>query len=165
MTPNLGAGGNAAIESAAALANSLTRIRQPTPSLATVQVVLREFHLKRRQRSNYVCMAANELSPAEVLATLPEMIIANYIVPLGDAMSDLTCEIMIGAKMLKFLLPPVRSLQATMPWNSEMGLAKRENRFIRALYALPILFVLYWFASTMNVAADVVALHWLEQVK
>lgn len=157
MTPNLGAGGNAAIESAAALANSLSRIREPTPSLAAVQATLIEFHLKRRHRAKYVCMAANALSRIEVLATLPEMIIANYGVPLGDAMSDLTCEIMIGAEMLEGLPPPERSLEGTMPWNSEMGLGKHENRFIRALYALPILLVLYWFVSVMHVMTDVVA--------
>ncbi|KFZ24305.1 hypothetical protein V502_01200 [Pseudogymnoascus sp. VKM F-4520 (FW-2644)] len=157
MTPNLGAGGNAAIESAAALANSLSRIRERTPSLATVQAALREFHLKRRHRAKYVCMAANALSRIEVLATLPEMVIANYGVPLGDAMSDLTCEIMIGAEILEGLPPPARSLEGTMPWNSEMGLGKHENRFIRALYALPILLVLYWFSSMLHVTANAVA--------
>lgn len=157
MTPNLGAGGNAAIESAAALANSLSRIREPTPSLATVQTALEEFHLKRRHRAKYVCMAANALSRIEVLATLPEMIIANHGVPLGDAMSDLTCELMIGAEMLECLPPPTRSLEVTMPWNSEMGLGKHENRFVRAIYALPILLVLYWFGSMVHVAADAVA--------
>ncbi|KFY39521.1 hypothetical protein V494_03954 [Pseudogymnoascus sp. VKM F-4513 (FW-928)] len=156
MTPNLGAGGNAAIESAAALANSLSRIRGATPSLATVQTALREFHLKRRHRAKYVCLAANELSRIEVLATLPEKIMANHGVPLGDAMSDLTCELMIGAEMLENLPPPARSLKATMPWNSEMGIGKHENRLIRALYALPILLVLYWFASTIGVTTDVV---------
>lgn len=157
MTPNLGAGGNAAIESAAALANSLSRIRDLTPSLATVQAALKRFHLKRRHRAKYIGMAANELSRVEVLATVPEMIIANHVVPLGDAMSEMTCEIMIGAELLEYLPPPARSLEVTMPWNSEMGLGKHENRLIRALYALPILLVLYWFTNMMHVTADAVA--------
>ena len=47
MASNLGTGGNAAIESAAALVNSLTKIKDSDPSLAQMEAVLNEFHRKR----------------------------------------------------------------------------------------------------------------------
>jgi 2-polyprenyl-6-methoxyphenol hydroxylase-like FAD-dependent oxidoreductase len=54
MTPNLGAGGNAAIESAAALANSLSRMKDPNPSLDKVRAALEEFYAKRHERANRI---------------------------------------------------------------------------------------------------------------
>lgn len=66
MTPNLGAGGNAAIESAAALANSLTALSQSTktgqpPSLEVVRKFLRAYYEKRHLRANIICDSANDL--------------------------------------------------------------------------------------------------------
>jgi len=47
MTPNLGAGANAAIESATALANSLSGLTTSKPSLEEVRNALTEFYTKR----------------------------------------------------------------------------------------------------------------------
>jgi 2-polyprenyl-6-methoxyphenol hydroxylase-like FAD-dependent oxidoreductase len=69
MTPNLGAGGNTAIESVAALANSISNLTDPDLSLDKVQDVLKGFYMKRHKRANSVCKSANELTRVEALAT------------------------------------------------------------------------------------------------
>lgn len=155
MTPNLGAGGNAAIESAAALANSLSRIADPNPSLDKVRAALKEFYEKRNDRANSVVKSANELTRIESLSNLPNMLLAIYGIPaLGDFLSDITCDTMVGAELLDSLPPPARSLEATMPWNPETGVGKHESKLLRALYALPILLVLYGASQTMGVTVQ-----------
>lgn len=151
MTPNLGAGGNAAIESAAALANSLSRIADPNPSLDEVRKALNEFYVKRHVRANKLCDSANELTRIEALATLPDKIMALHVIPaLGDFLCDITCDSIVGAELLETLPAPLRSMTATMPWNPESGVGKHEKKWIRALYALPLLMILYGCGKTMG---------------
>jgi hypothetical protein len=155
MTPNLGAGGNAAIESAAALANSLSRMKDPNPSLDKVRAALEEFYAKRHERANRIIKSANDLTRMEAQATLRDKIMGVYVVPaLGDFLADLTCDVMVGAEILESLPPPPRSLTATMPWNPDSGVGKHENKLVRALYALPLLFILYGAGQTMGRTAQ-----------
>ncbi|KFZ09191.1 hypothetical protein V501_05682 [Pseudogymnoascus sp. VKM F-4519 (FW-2642)] len=154
MTPNLGAGGNAAVESAAALANSMSRLG-PNPSLDEVRKVLKEFYQKRHERANAICKSANDLTRIEALATLPHKIFALHLIPaLGDFLADITCDSMVGAEILESLPPPPKSLTATMPWNPEMGVGKHESKLIRALYALPLLAIFYGCGKTMGPALE-----------
>lgn len=151
MTPNLGAGGNAAIESAAALANSISKLKGPSPSTAEVRTALKEFYVKRHDRANATIKSANDLTRIEALATLTDKIMAIHAIPaLGDFLADVTCDSMVGAEMLDSLPPPAKSLEATMPWNPESGIGKHKSKFLRALYALPLLVILYGCAKTMG---------------
>jgi hypothetical protein len=151
MTPNLGAGGNAAIESAAALANSLSGLTTSKPSLEEVQNALTEFYTKRQLRANAICDLANGLTRIEALATLPDKIMALYAIPaLGDFLTDVTCDGIVGAEILNALPVPARSLTATMPWNPESGVGKHESRWKRAMYALPLLLILYGSYRTLG---------------
>lgn len=153
MTPHFGAGGNAAIESAAALANSISNLASPNPTLDEVRMALRGFYLKRHERANAICKAANELTRIEALETLPRKIMALYLIPaLGDFLADITCDSIVGAEILESLPPPPRSLAATMPWNPELGVGKHESKLIRALYALPLLAIFYGCGKTMGPA-------------
>lgn len=153
MTPNLGAGGNAAIESAAALANSISKLKSTTPSTDEVRTALKEFYVKRHDRANATIKAANDFTRVEALDTLTAKIMAIYVIPiLGDFISDITCDSMVGAEMLDSLPPPARSLEATMPWDPETGIGKHESKFLRALYALPLIVILYGCANTMGSA-------------
>ena len=99
MTPNLGAGGNSAIESSAALANCLAKIARP--GLAEIQAALQQFQEIRRPRANAICNAANLLTRVEAFATLPHKLAALYVIPmLGDFLTDVTCAAMVGAEKL-----------------------------------------------------------------
>ncbi len=151
MTPNLGAGGNAAIESATALANALSKLPNHTLSLEQVRHALNEFYRKRYERANLTCDQANDLTRLEALSNLGSKPTVWYALPyLGDALVDLTCDFMVGAEILDALPAPAQSLTATMPWNTEAGVGKHENKLVRALWALPILLALYGASQTMG---------------
>lgn len=151
MTPNLGAGGNAAIESAAALANALSKLPNHAPSLEEIRNALNAFYKKRQLRANVTCDTANSLTRLESLSSLGNKLMAWYALPyLGDIIVDLTTDTSIGAELLDALPPPPQSLTATMPWNPEAGVGKHESKLIRALWALPILLVLYGVSQTMG---------------
>lgn len=73
-----------------------------------------------------------------------------YAIPaLGDFLSDITYDSMVGAKLLEILPAPARSLTATMPWSLEAGVGNHEKKWVRALYAMPLLFILYGCSQTM----------------
>jgi hypothetical protein len=74
-----------------------------------------------------------------------------YAIPaLGDLLSDITCDAMVGAEILESLPPPPRPLRATMPWNPESSVGKHENQLVRAVYALPLLFIFYGAGQKMG---------------
>lgn len=149
MTPNLGAGGNAAIESAAALANHIAKLPL-NPSQATIRKTLDDFYIKRNSRVNLVCDVANKLTRIEALDTFGDKIMALYVVPkLGDALWDLTCETIMGAESIESLPLPARSQESTMAWDPETGIGKKESGLVRALWALPLLGITYACQKTM----------------
>jgi hypothetical protein len=91
----------------------------------------------------------------EAQATLCGKTMGVYVVPaLGDFLADLTCDVIVGAEILESLPPPPRSLTATMPWNPDSGVGKHGNKLVRALYALPLLFILYGAGQTMGRTAQ-----------
>lgn len=90
MTPNMGAGGNAAIETAAALANELKKIsdtaEKGTPSYDNIKAHLGSYQKLRDTRLTAVLEAANNLTRVHALATLKHKILAFWVFPnMGDA--------------------------------------------------------------------------------
>ncbi|KUJ21599.1 FAD/NAD(P)-binding domain-containing protein [Mollisia scopiformis] len=152
VTPNAGAGGNAAIESAAALANSLATLKNTKkPSLVEIQTALRQFYEKRHERANVIIETANKLTRIEALETLKDKAIVYYALPyLADSLVNRNSNSTIGAELLDFLPEPKRSLEAMMPWNPNGGLGKEESRLLRALYAVPLLLITYACHRTMG---------------
>lgn len=151
MTPNLGAGGNAAIESAAALANHIFKLTSSNPPVEEIQKVFKDFHNKRKDRANSTCDTANDLTRIEALDNWVYKILAIHVIPAaGDFLTDLTTDALVGAELLESLPAPARSLTATMPWDPEAGIGKKEKKWVRALYALPLLAIVYGCHRTMG---------------
>lgn len=151
MTPNLGAGGNAAIESATALANHIFKLTSTNPSTEELDKVFKAFHKKRENRANSTCDTANDLTRIEALDNWVYKILALKVIPAaGDFLTDLTTDALVGAEILESLPPPARSLAATMPWDPEAGIGKKEKKWVRALYALPLLAIVYGCHLTMG---------------
>lgn len=149
MTPNLGAGGNAAIESAAALANTLSRLSNP--SLTEVTRALQSYYDKRHTRVNLICDAANQLTRLEAFDNPMLKLTALYAIPaLGDFLVDVTCAGITGAELVEYLPVPQKALTATMVWDPESGVGKNEKKWMRALYALPLLAIVYGCHRTMG---------------
>ena len=144
MTPNIGQGGNAAIESAAALSNSLKRLLSNAtyeqPSFEEVTHSLRSFQKIREVRAKGTFEISNKMTRVEALKGLPERMLALYISPYtGDWFGNLASHGCVGAEKLEYLPDTERSFKATMPFNRNYGVGHEESHLYRAMVALPIL--------------------------
>lgn len=83
MTPNMGAGGNAAMETAAALANELKKMvdtaEKGRPSYTTIRDHLGNYQKLRDIRLTAVSKAANGLTRIHALATLKDKLFAFWV--------------------------------------------------------------------------------------
>jgi hypothetical protein len=148
MTPNLGQGGNAAIESCAALSNSLKRLMSNAsfakPSFEEVKHALRNFQQTREVRAKAVFETSNMVTRVEALKGLPERMVAFYVSPYtGDWVANLAAHSSVGAEKLEYLPDTKRLFMATMPFNRNYGVGREESRLYRGLVALPILITGY----------------------
>lgn len=143
MTPNAGLGGNAALESAAALANSIKALIdscKTRPTLEEVKQSLKEYELSRYNRSSELMKAANSVTRLQALRGVLERFTVFFIFPnAGDALSDMMSDWLIGATKIDYLPHPERSLKGTMPFNPDQGVGKKESITFRLLRAIPFL--------------------------
>ncbi|KAK4652081.1 hypothetical protein QC762_000120 [Podospora pseudocomata] len=145
-TPNLGVGGNIAIESAAALANGIKKLAdkcartgQLRPSPDDIQKMLAEYQQERETRAAAVVDASGFLTQAHCMQTAYSRFFVNWLLPnFGELIAELFHHVMIGATKIDYLPLPKRSLMVTAPFNPTMGDGRRESRFERALFALPL---------------------------
>ena len=83
VTPNMGAGGNAAMETAAALANELKKMvdtaEKGKPSYETIKARLGDYQRTRDSRMTAISEAANGLTRIHALATLKDKLLAFWV--------------------------------------------------------------------------------------
>ncbi|KAF1834748.1 hypothetical protein BDW02DRAFT_568714 [Decorospora gaudefroyi] len=144
MTPNMGAGGNAAIETVAALANELKKMKEISekgkPSYDIIKEHLGNYQKTRETRATAICTASNGLTRIHALKTIRDKLFAFWILPnAGDMFIDLNCDMVTGSVKLDYLPLPERSLHGTMPFNPSQGLGHKESKMVRAVKALPFL--------------------------
>ncbi|ERF70332.1 hypothetical protein EPUS_07597 [Endocarpon pusillum Z07020] len=147
MTPNSGAGGNAAIESAAALANAINslKIAACNPSLEDVSHIMTGYQEERKFRVSETIKSAHQVTRFQALKGVKERLIAKYVLPVTVELgADSETDGWIGSTMLNYLPPPPRSLCGTMPFNPSQGRGKHESLLRRAIFALPLLAVGIW---------------------
>ncbi|THY17079.1 FAD/NAD(P)-binding domain-containing protein [Aureobasidium pullulans] len=144
MTPNAGFGGNAAMESAAALANSIKKladqIKEGRPTEDQIVACLQGYQKKREIRAKAAIDASTLLTRVQALATWGHALFAKYgLTILGDFLENLGSNMAVGATLLDYLPPPEVSLKGALPFNPEQGDGHKESFFRRALVALPFL--------------------------
>jgi hypothetical protein len=158
MTPNIGQGGNAAIETAAALANSLKRLLSnhgsSNVSFEDIKTNLQAYQRKREARIKAILTTANKQTRIDSFRGPVEKFIALSIAPrLGkDFIVNLQSESQIGAERLEYLRVPQRSLNIGMPYNQSQGVGQHESLKRRAMTALPILAFGYFCQGFMDAA-------------
>lgn len=109
MTPNLGAGGNCGIESAAAFANAVVYIRDQSkgqrPSMALVEQALKGYQKGREVRAGMMVKSAGEVTRMQAGDGLYHRF-AAWVVRLypGDFIADYLTEYFSGATMLVSLI-------------------------------------------------------------
>ncbi|THV96163.1 FAD/NAD(P)-binding domain-containing protein, partial [Aureobasidium pullulans] len=157
MTPNAGFGGNAAMESAAALANSIKKladqIKQGRPTEDQIVACLQGYQKNREVRAKAAIDASNLLTRVQALATWGHILFAKYgLTILGDFLENLGSNMAVGATLLDYLPPPEASLKGALPFNPEQGDGHKESFFRRALVALPFLGLFVYAISIANPA-------------
>jgi len=155
MTPNIGQGGNNAIESAAALTNSLEMLLRSStstkPSYKSIKNALEAFQRHREIRTKGILTAANKITRIDALKGPIEELMALYIAPnAGEIFANRIGDAMIGSEKLEFLPDPERSLTATMAYNQNYGVGHEESTLRRAVTALPLLVLAYVCHSGME---------------
>lgn len=94
MTPNAGQGGNAAIESAAAVANSIKamvdRGKGRRPTYEQVKSCLSDYQRIREKRTSEIVKFANKLTRIQALNSFGDFLFAYHIGPIiGDSLQDI----------------------------------------------------------------------------
>jgi 2-polyprenyl-6-methoxyphenol hydroxylase-like FAD-dependent oxidoreductase len=105
MTPNIGAGGNAGIESAAAFANAVMWIKKESngqrPSTALVEEALEMYQKQREIRVATMVRSAGEVTRMQAGKSIYHRVIARVIrLYPGDFIADYLSEYFSGAVML-----------------------------------------------------------------
>jgi 2-polyprenyl-6-methoxyphenol hydroxylase-like FAD-dependent oxidoreductase len=105
MTPNIGAGGNAGIESAAALANAVKSIAEKShgqlPGNELVESELQAYQKRREKRAASIIHSAGEVTRMQASKTFYHRFMAEMarIYP-GDFIADFLCDYFSDAVML-----------------------------------------------------------------
>ncbi|KEQ68819.1 FAD/NAD(P)-binding domain-containing protein, partial [Aureobasidium namibiae CBS 147.97] len=160
MTPNAGFGGNQAIESAAALANSIKKLSDTSngqrPTQDQVVACLHSYQKLREVRAAAAIQASNFLTHVQALATWGHALFARYgLNYMGDFLENLTSDVTVGAVAIDYLPLPEGSLRGWMPFNPEQGQGMKENLLVRAALAMPFLAV---FAFAWKISSAVVGI-------
>ena len=167
-TPNLGVGGNSAVESAAAVANGIKRLADSwritgrRPAQSEVEKMLAEYKKIRELRANAIVDASGFLARAQNMHGLSTRLFVHYALPwLTEFMPELMGDAIIGAVKLDFLPLPMVSLTGTKPFNPAQGDGFRESRLKRILLALPLLglaFAALWVLNAESIIAATAAI-------
>jgi hypothetical protein len=125
------------------MANNLIELRRANPTikppLAEVRQALKSYEQDRQYRTNYICDRANNSTRIEAMATLKDKIFVKYLLPrAGDFLVDQSSDAFVGATGLDSLPVPARSVSGTMPFDANAGIGRKENKWWRALYGLPL---------------------------
>ncbi|KAL2015409.1 hypothetical protein VTK56DRAFT_5533 [Thermocarpiscus australiensis] len=145
-TPNLGVGGNSAIESVAVLANGIKRLADSyagtgrRPTLQEIERFLADYQKTRELRAMRAVDLSGAVTRAQTLHGPASRFFVRFLLPrFSDFISDTMGEAIIGAEKLDFLPLPMASLTGMMPFNPTQGVGKKESKLKRMLCALPIL--------------------------
>ncbi|KAI0202487.1 hypothetical protein F4808DRAFT_459082 [Astrocystis sublimbata] len=143
MTPNIGQGGNWAIEDTAELTNKVNAMLKRTqgqPSAKDISTTLQDFERSRHPRTKEVCDTAGMATRLEAFANMALEFMALYVVPnAGDILVDVHCQSVVEAPMLDFVPPPARSLVDGTVFQTARFREAGDTPAWRALRALPLL--------------------------
>ncbi|KAJ5643353.1 uncharacterized protein N7484_005860 [Penicillium longicatenatum] len=158
MTPNMGQGGNNAVESAASLANHLTRLVQSSSNgkvpFKDIKNCLTDWQTARQPRAKEVCIKANALTRLEACATLKDRLMAIHALPhLASWLVERLSQSFSGAERLDCVPLPPRALNCPMPIH-EIPEEDKDTLWRRAISASPLIGCAMAARSIMGSAKD-----------
>ncbi|KAF2163066.1 hypothetical protein M409DRAFT_68702 [Zasmidium cellare ATCC 36951] len=151
MTANQGSGGNAAVESVAAMANELKRLQETSSSPSApvsakeVRTAFAAWKAKRKNRINSTWKDAAKFCRMQGLESLGDIITVFYILPnAANYITAIYTKSLIGAEVLEYLSLPERSFRGTAPFNPKQGTGQEESTVVRWLFTVPLLGMAYF---------------------
>ena len=114
MTPNFGQGANSAIESAAALANTLHNLKKAHDvrllSTSEIGTALNTFANSRLNRTSSMVKTAAFVTRLQARDGWINQVIGRYCAPyLGDLPADMSSSVLMGASRVDYVPLPPRS--------------------------------------------------------
>lgn len=158
MTPNIGYGGNTAIESAAALASAIKEMADEAhgghhPTESRIKERFTSYQNKRKERTDNIVKVSADVTRLQSLQQASHRIFVRYAIPyLGDFLANLQADMVVGATGIGFLPIPRRSVTVTMPLNPTQGDGLKESKLKRAALALPFLLLFFLAKKLMDPA-------------
>ena len=142
MTPNIGLGGNTAIESAVALANSLKKIAESSSPCQTDDIhrCFRDWQSAREPRVETTWTASAGATRLESLTTYKDKILQHLLPFTMPLMTYRMSKSIVGAVKLDSSPMPARALQGSMPYKCQEKPKQqvKEKGWQRALWAVPL---------------------------
>jgi hypothetical protein len=146
-TPNIGLGGNHAIETTALLANILRRLacKSPDRSYKTIQIELEKIQKRRMPRVLVAYDKSNLATRMDALSSrLNSFLILHFFPRLDDWTTSQVALGTIGAEKLDYLPEPQRALQSFAAFNQEIaGPGTSDHTKSRIATTLPLFFLAY----------------------
>jgi hypothetical protein len=168
-TPNLGVGGNVAVESAAALANGIKRLADSwtatgvRPKQQEIEAMLAEYKRIREVRAGATVDASGFLARAHNIHGWSTRLFVKFVMPhLTEFIPEMMGDAIIGATKLDYLPLPMTSLTGTKPFNPTQGEGLHESKLKRMVSALPLLGLFFAAAWVMDVKP---AMGWAEALR
>ncbi|OOQ83533.1 FAD binding domain protein [Penicillium brasilianum] len=133
MTPNVGLGGNSAMESIVLLSNLLNRAIQihpgGRPDIKLVEQVLSEYQTLTNERMRQIIDFSNLATRIQAWDTLFHKILSRVVPFLPDTtFAKQAAQLIKASRKLEYVQLPKRAVRGTMPWDDELHLALSESK-------------------------------------
>ncbi|KGO40828.1 Monooxygenase, FAD-binding [Penicillium expansum] len=153
MTPNIGQGGNSAIESSATLANHLARLLQRSSPCQTEDInrCTQAWQASRRDRVDKICREAFNLTRLEAIAS-PKYRLMIYLIPyMKTKMIEKTSATLVVSPKLECAPETVKALWCSIPYKTEKPASvATETIWERVLWGMPFLGCFAVASATMG---------------
>ena len=153
MTPNIGQGGNSAIESSATLANHLARLLQRSSPCQTEDInrCTQAWQASRRDRVDKICREAFNLTRLEAIAS-PKYRLMIYLIPyMKTKMIEKTSATLVVSPKLECAPETVKALWCSIPYKTEKPASvATETIWERVLWGMPFLGCFTVASATMG---------------
>jgi hypothetical protein len=153
MTPNIGQGGNSAIEAAATLANHLAKLLQRSSPCQTEDIhhCTQAWQASRRERVDKICRSAYNLTRLEAIKSPKDGLVYHLVPYMKTAMLDRTSATLVKSPKLDCAPETTKSLQCSMRYETDNPTSVvKDSLWERALWSMPFVGCFAIASATMG---------------
>ncbi|KAJ5918466.1 FAD-dependent monooxygenase [Penicillium verhagenii] len=145
MTPNVGLGGNSAMESIVLLSNLLNRAIQVhpggRPDAKLVEQVLSEYQSLTKERMRKIIDFSNLATRIQAWDTPFHKLLSRVVPFLPDTtFAKQAAQLIKASRKLEYVQLPKRDVTGTMPWDDELQLAPNDSKVNKGVTSFSFLY-------------------------